>query len=340
MSSMLAVTFEKMLQESRKELEQMRRSVSVVRFGTDVVGDAQGNKSYKLCAAGQRHYTVKILGKGHQIVPQFVPCDNSCQGGKEVNVTLELLVLLGMRVRVPNGNILVLVEEATARNYWTHSYKVHAAGEIVEEALLQEGKLLQNGESLELKRTLNHTERIDLTPVSVRVSKVAAFRNQNEKVVTQITDFVYNIGGKAEILNDETELRAKAEQLAKEYYEIINRQSELRNAAKKEFAREVSRYLQNECGFTRGQVGKLFELAGAGQCRRAVEEARELLARKKRAAERPSDRPERFDDFHYDEDIDAMTAVYHVGHPYRDRWQRIVAGAEYIVSIGGVPKDK
>ncbi len=315
-------------------VEQIRRQAGVVRFDVCLVPDDKGFQHYKLCAEQRRHYSVKFVkGKGHPIPSTYTVCDHSCDSGKLVeNAPPELLLAVGIYKRVPKDQVLVVQEE----RYHIESHKEYAAGSIVGPEMVSSGKFLKNGESMLAIRTLNHTERIDLTPRTVNGGNWRRVREQ-ERVITQIVDKITNIDGKAVVTNNEAELRAQRDRLDQEFQAGIKMAEGERENRRRDYAREVGKFLRVECGFTFEQVGRLFEVAGPGQCLDAVERARQEMAdlEKPRVLENEFD----FDDYDVRMDLGIMAYAYRSLLEHKD-WRRIQAGADYIVSIGGVPADK
>lgn len=310
-------------------LDQFRRENGVVRFDVNVIPDNQGFLAYKLCAQQERHYSVKYRkGEVHLISSKPTACDKSCSGGKLVeNTSPELLLAVGINKRVPAGRVLVVTEERF--KMWSH--KEYPGGSIVGPQTFAAGKLIQDGDSLKALRTLDHKDRIDLTPLAVNGGNWRRIR-EKERVITEIVDTIINVGGKVVITNNEAKLRAERERITKEFHAGIQKAKEEQESRRKGYAQEVGRYLRQECGFSYEQVGKLFKIAGPGQCRDAVERARVMVE----AAADPLPEKNLLDDW------DGINLGL-MAHAYRDDrkdWRRIQAGADYIVFIGGVPADK
>ncbi len=311
-------------------LVQYYRQAGVVRFDVRVIPDDQGFQNYQLCAQQKRHYSVKFRkGEGHHISSAHTACDLSCVSGKLVeNTSPELLLAVGINKRVPAGLVLVILEE----RHLIKSHKEYAAGSIVEPDMFSSGRILKNGEAVETIRTLNHSERIDLTPMAVNGGNWRRIR-EKERIVTEIVDRITNVDGKPVITNNEASLRAERDRLNQEFQAAMKKVEDERKNCGKDYAKEVGKWLREECGFRFEQVGKLFEIAGPGQCRDAVERARIELDE----MNNPLPEKDLLDDWG-GMDLDIMDYAYRSSE--RKDWRRINAGVDYIISIGGVPADK
>lgn len=289
------------LASPRSNVDEFRRAHGIVQFGLDIIPDDQGWRSYRLCVQRDRHYTIKFKpGESPRLMSGFTPCDrDKCSEGKVIEVSdPHFLYSVGVYQRLPKEKVLVV--EAYG------AYRTFEGGQIIDPIELQRGKLLENGQSMQFERRLDRS--INLAPD----------RRFNRKIISTITDKVTNVGGRAVVSNNEAELRAEEAELYREINERYAKQQADRQARRRDFAREVAQFLKREHGFTHEQVGKLFELAGPGQCRSAV-----AAARWAKETSRPVSDYE-------------LEWRYGLGVNVA----RIVRAAEYIVEIGGIPNDR
>lgn len=273
----------------------------------DIVPDENGDWSYCLCFQQRRHYTVKFKrGQPHRLSAGYKPCDRvSCFNGQLVEDTSpSLLCALGIYTRLRNDEVLVISGGVLATN---NTYKIVFGGSIVSPEDLQRGALLANSKSIRVERVLD--QPIDLSPGE---------RDPNKReLVCIITDTIRNDNGRAVVTNNEAELRARAAELLMKFQDEYHKAEDQRQARRKDFAREVGQFLFRECGFTRDQVTMLFQIAGPGQCREAVDLAREALS----------------------VGVKAEDFCRHIWG-WNNLQSRARAGAHYILEIGGVPCDR
>jgi len=318
---------------SREEVSLVDRKSGIIAFdlGGMIIPDERDMYGHKLCVHMQRHYPV-IGKKGEKPQIQFdrvSPCDGSCKkgcGGMNTNIRDPyILFRIGVYMRVPENEVLVLP--------YGCAYEVYAAGSYVAPHSRQ---TLKNGESIKVTRDLPLSERIHLRP------KMASGKRESV-LVTYVEDTITNENGTAVISKEqENTLRARAAEFDREIAEEGRRAQEkyekaqqAHREASKVRNMTIDRDLQGpQYGFTSKQVDDLRKkLEGRmSWAYDAVERARVMI----KVAEKPpvDDLLERMD---YD-DISMMGSL--AWYSERKDWRLISAGAEYIVSIGGVPADK
>ncbi len=258
----------------------------------------------------------------------FKPCEGSCltQKGDFIEVKDEgVLCQMGFLVQLAQDAVLVISEPHTG-------YKVHAGGSKVTPDILKSGKMLKPGQSTQEPRRLQPGNQINLTPAAYRGT---VFYRRHENIVDVIMDTITNVNGQAAVDNNEAELRAQAAAIEAEVRTAYEKSQQERKQRGKEVAQEVGKYLREECGFTYKQVGELFDAAGVSYARDAVSRARTKLKESERSSTVTD-----FEDRPYDGmDLDLMDYAYRSGGRGKNQ-AMIEAGADYIVSIGGVPADK
>lgn len=261
----------------------------------------EGVNSFQICGGLKRHFCmVKKRNKEHY---ELLPVSVPCDG---VSCKDAIVIENASEAQLVQFGVMeklsgdVLVFVNNSMR--RPGYTLAQAGDIIYPEARSNAIVLKPGQSTTAKRELY--PEINLTPIGVRNRRDMIF-------VREVVDTIVNVNGKAVITSTETDLRKQADALREEAHRQAEQYEEIRTSRKKDFARGVSAYLKS-CGFTYNQVGELFRIAGPGQCRQAVEKARYYMKCELEESRLDADKDE----------------------------YRAIAGALYILSVGGVPADK
>lgn len=313
----------------RVSYAQLQRQYGVFQYGVNIIPDENGMQGYKLCVQKKRHYRVvfKPGDKVKKLVPGHTACDGSCEGyaGKILeNCDPQFLYAVGIYSKLPADQVLAIESHRRQGGGW--AYRVLPGGSIVNPEDLGRGTVLKDGEQAKYLRTLERP--INLTPATDRGSRFV-----RPTIVTTVEDVVKNVNGQALIETPESQMRQQEAEIDRQAEEAWQKAEAERKKERSEFAEEIRQWLRGpECGFSNSQIGQLFQTAGPGQCRDAVERARAIVRAKAEA-----EKPDYLDPRNDWDNLDIMEYAYRPS-PRKD-WQRIRAVANYIVGIGGVPAD-